>query len=141
MRVKQTLLLVAGGLVIAGLVFLVQEVKQVPSGGPRPEPGKAETNPLTDVAARPAATAMPRLPDRPGHGERPGQGEPPEFDIDETGQAVAPPTAYVLPDDLPDPANPPQETEPLALPGEPIPPDPFTEPEIAQDPNRGGRGE
>ncbi len=135
MRLKRISLLVAGGLVVAGLAFLVHEAKKVPSSGPRHGPGEAETNPLTDVAARSSVNEMPRLP------ERAGQGEPPEFEVDESGQPVVPPAAYVLPADLPDPTNPPQETEPLALPGEPVPPDPFTEPAIEQDPSRGGRTE
>ena len=63
-------------LVLAGLVLLVYEAKKVPSNGPRHQPGKAETNPLTDVAGRPAGTAIPVLP------QRAGQGEPPEFEVE-----------------------------------------------------------
>lgn len=133
MRVKQTLFVVAGGVVFAGLALLVQQVREVPSRDKRAGAGTAEVNPLTDVAGRQPHRAVPRL-------EKPaGEGEPPEHVVDEEGRLVAPPPKYVLPADLPDPANPPQGTEPLALPGEPQPPDPFTAPEIEQDPHRGGR--
>lgn len=48
--------------------------------------------------------------------------------------AVAPPPMQpILPPDMPDPARPPQGTQPLAVPEPPVAPDPFVLPAIAVD--------
>ena len=46
---------------------------------------------------------------------------------------------YVAPEMQPSPVSTTQGTEPMAWPTEPVPPNPFVEPELYQDPNRGDR--
>lgn len=133
------LALVAAALVVAvALILLVREVKRAPARSRSREDDRAETSPLTDVAGRsrqslPASAHAP-APRTPGTTAGPGG---PTIGAD--GRPAAAPPPYILPPDLPDPSSPPQWTEPLATPGEPRPPDPFVEPQVAQDPNRGGR--
>lgn len=125
----RTILLVVGGAaVIIALVLLVREVRRAPPGTRAPTGGRSTTDPLTDVARR--SSPVPEVQPAP---------LPPV--VNREGQLEAPPPRYVPPADMPDPATPPQGTAPLAAPGAPQPPDPFVEPEIKQDPNRGGRNQ
>jgi len=120
---------VFGVLVLVFLIVLVREARKAPKGrAGATDSSKRQNSPLTDVAPRRSGTRT----DRPEMNvPRPTAVEP------RTGQPRAKAAPYVLPADMPDPSNPPQWTKPLAVPGEPRPPDPFTPPEIAQDPDRG----
>lgn len=125
-------LIAFGALVVVLLFLLVREVRTAP---PRDkdsaDPSRKEANPLTDVA--------PRQRRVPGMGPSMDDRRAAATNEDGVEQPRAKPGPYKLPPDLPDPANPPQWTKPLAVPGEPRPPDPFTPPEIEQDPDRGRR--
>lgn len=111
------ILLVAAALLVMAIAVLIAELQEPPRHSPEP------TSPLTDVAGTAPAVgvrpAPPGAPDSP----RPG----PE----------APPARMVPPSLMPDAANPPQWTRPLALPSTPSPPNPFVPPPIAVDPERG----
>jgi hypothetical protein len=123
----------SGGL-LAITALLVYELKRVPAPVDA-SPELAETSPLTDVAGEPRhAWYRAALPGRGGGVE--SDTDPSAAD-DPAAQRVAPPPPYVLPADLPDPSNPAQGTASLVVPGVPRPPDPFAEPEMAQNPERG----
>jgi hypothetical protein len=132
---KKRILLVAVALLVLATAVLMTELQEPPRHTPEP------TSPLTDVAAaapgvelrpeeEPSARQGARSPD-PLATATPGASAPvprgPE----------APPARVVPPSLMPDPANPPQGTRPLALPSTPSPPDPFMPPPIAVDPERG----
>ncbi len=123
-------LIAFGALIVVLLFLLVREVRTAPSSDKdSADPSRKESNPLTDVAPRQRRLSGPSMDTR----------RPAATNEDGEEQPRAKPAPYKLPPDLPDPSNPPQWTEPLAVPGEPRPPDPFTPPEIAQDPDRGRR--
>jgi hypothetical protein len=111
--------IVLGGalLLFVALAFVVREARRPPAPSP-----SASGSSLTDVARTgPAAIGGPMVPASAGPNGR---------------EPLAPPPV-VLPSAMPDPANPPRWTEPLAMPGTPVPPDPFVAPPMVQDPNRG----
>lgn len=125
-RATQGSTLIAGAvaIVIAALLLAVREVRRVP----RPTHDPQEPAPsLTDIAPAAARPLAPR-------GARPLA---PRAD-EATPEAL--PEPVVLPTEF-DVTAPPLLTAPLAVPGEPTPPDPFVEPVIAQDPDRGRRGD
>ncbi len=108
---------------IALAALLVLELRRAPAP-PMANGDRAETVPLTDVAGPlrrgeaptvlpepSAAVQMPALPEVP----------------------TVPPSL------MKDPVNPPHGTAPLTKSRPPSPPDPLVEPDIAQDPTRGGR--
>jgi hypothetical protein len=76
--------------------------------------------PLTDLAPRPTRTPL--------FVEQAPQRSPPP-------QLVK--ARWVAPQKMPDPAHPPTWTRVLAAPPAPEPPDPFIDPPMAVDPNRG----
>jgi len=93
----------------------------------KPEPPAKPAEPLTDVAPPPPLVDV-----------RADEG--PQARLERLGLNTLPQTARErqLPQDVMDLANPPQWTETLAAPPEqPVPPDPFQEPPIAVNPERG----
>lgn len=121
-HVKRAVLVASITLVALG-AYGVRELRRVPPHVQDP------TSPLTDVA-----------------------GKPFELDVhaDEAKRQLAlaliaanrrvpelPPPRVVMPEQMPDPANPPQWTAPRAGPPPPEPPDPFVPPPVAVDPTPG----
>ncbi|MCG8419091.1 MAG: hypothetical protein MJE77_14240 [Proteobacteria bacterium] len=125
------LLVVFAAAVLVSLMLLVREVRRVPSR-PAPAPGKGEVAPLTDVAPRARRTVPDNPPVVPERARA--------LDDSAAGTPTATAAPAVPPALMPDPANPPQWTRSRAMPGEPTPPDPFTPPDIEQDPDRGRKG-
>lgn len=136
---KKRVLLVLGALLVLVIAVVTAELLEPPRATPEP------TEPLTDVAgAAPAVQVRPEeaphlrqvqppapvpQPSQPGQAQ--GTAEPPP------PVPEAPPAKVVPPSLMPDPANPPQWTKPLAVPSTPKPPNPFEPPPIAVDPERG----
>lgn len=132
MRIGQVILLGVGSVALAGMLWLVHEVKRPPRTAGRPDESRAETSPLTDVAGQPRRpVALPTSPPR----------EPTaaaaELSGQDSGQNTAARSPYG-PSWIPDPARRPLQTQPMAGPGTPVPPDPF-KPPAQPDPSRGGR--
>jgi hypothetical protein len=123
-------LLVGGAVVVfVALVLLVRMVLE-PARRVARQDGTGEVTPLTDVAApaRRSVTPMPSYEPGPTPGRPAPVALPvrPPIPPGQPGGETAGPSA---------PA--PQWTQPLAVPGPPRPPDPFQEPAIHQDPDRG----
>jgi hypothetical protein len=136
-RWQRRALMVLACVVVGFLFLLVREVRKPPAkAGGQSAKEKAETSPLTDVAPRQS-----RRPSESGGGKPEPAPPPPQQTETSAYQKVAEPAPYILPPDMPRPFNHPPATPVLADPGEPTPPDPFVEPEIAQDPDRGRRPE
>jgi len=116
----------AAVLLFIAVGFMVNEARKPPASKSRLD----RTNPLTDVA-------------RQNHGSGPAPLAPllpaPAADSSPQPEAVAPDP--IPPEDMADPSNPPRWTKPLAEPGPPNPPDPFTPPPMEVDPDRGRRGD
>jgi hypothetical protein len=124
------------GIAIAGVmalaVYLVREVRRVPSAPPTRErtsdvvvPHARPWQPGGGILGYRTPTSQPQ-PAPTGAGEIP---IPPERQLK--------PVKRILPKDLPDPSNPPQYTRPLASPpAHPVPPNPFVPPPIRVNPDR-----
>lgn len=133
---KRRFLLVAAAFLVLAIAVVMTALQQPPRRTLEP------AAPLTDVAGpAPQVSVSPmeqphvRRADVPPPGQQPGissRTSPPASQVPE-----APPARVVLPSLMPDPAHPPQWTKPLALPSKPSPPDPFTPPPMAVDPERG----
>lgn len=121
-RSRLALAVLALGLLALGVMFLL-ELRRVPPLPATPT-GRAEPAPLTDVA---------------GPARRARQATAEQTSTDAAYLPPLPEPVAVPPTLMPDPAHPPQGTAPLAVPGKPVPPDPMIEPELTQDPTRGGR--
>jgi hypothetical protein len=126
-RFARIVLIGSAVVVFVALVILMRMVTE-PEHRPAKHEGSGEVMPLTDVAAPPRRFEFPMESYEPGPspGRPPPVALPPPHPPRQPGGQIAGPGA---------PA--PQWTQPLAVPGPPRPPDPFKEPEIAQDPNRG----
>jgi hypothetical protein len=127
-RFARIVLIGSAVVVFVALVILMRMVTE-PEHRPAKHEGRSgEVMPLTDVAAPPRRFEFPMESYEPGPspGRPPPVALPPPHPPRQPGGQIAGPGA---------PA--PQWTQPLAVPGPPRPPDPFKEPEIAQDPNRG----
>jgi hypothetical protein len=126
-RFARIVLIGSAVVVFVALVILMRMVTE-PEHRPAKHEGSGEVMPLTDVAAPPRRFEFPKESYEPG--PSPGRptpvAPPPPQPPRQPGGQIAGPGA---------PA--PQWTQPLAVPGPPRPPDPFKDPEIAQDPNRG----
>ena len=118
----------AVGAGVAALAFLAVAMLVYEARKPPPAPGKGDGRaPLTDVA---------RANQRPLEGP---MSAPVALPSGSAAQPEAVPAEVIPPDEMPDPAHPPRWTAPLAEPGAPVPPDPFTPPPMVVDPDRGRR--
>jgi hypothetical protein len=126
-RFARIVLIGSAVIVFVALVILMRMVTE-PEHRPARHEGSGEVMPLTDVAAPPRRFEFPMESYEPG----PSPGRPPPV-VPPLPHSPGPPGGQISGPGAPAP----QWTQPLAVPGPPRPPDPFKEPEIAQDPNRG----
>lgn len=105
-----------------GTGLVIHEIRKPPRSSERGD-GRS---PLTDVARGNEGQLLAGPLNPLAAGAQPSAGQP-------TATAPSP----IPPDEMPDPANPPRWTKPLAEPGPPVPPDPAVPPPMVVDPDRG----
>jgi hypothetical protein len=121
------------GVILVALVAFILSLARAPShvasSSPQIAAGRAPIERVGTPTVRPAPVAIALLAEQASPTPTTANTVP-----DRLQDAVAPPPmAAILPPDLPDPARPPQGTQPLAVPEPPVAPDPFVLPAIAVD--------